>query len=128
MIQVELEVEKLHPNPRNRNVHTEENIVRLANNIKAYELINPITVRPIGRERYEIVVGEGRWKAFKLLKRKTITARLMNAGVNELTIDGIRLSENKIRAFDLIAECQELANLHQQGKSTTVLGKDFGEG
>ena len=38
----------------------------LAASIKAQGLIQPISVRPVGKERYEIIAGERRWRASQL--------------------------------------------------------------
>lgn len=125
--EAELDIHCVYPNPRNKNVHTQESIDQLAANIKAYTLINAISVSIISAGQYELIAGERRWKAYQHLGRKKIPARVHEAGLNDLTVDGMRLSENLIRTFDLVAECQELANLHRQGKSTPVLARDFGE-
>lgn len=122
----ELDIHCIHPNPRNKNVHTEESVNQLAANIKAYVLINPISVSIISAGQYELIAGERRWKAYQNLGRKKIPAQVYDAGLNDLTVDGMRLSENLIRTFNLVAECKELANLHQQGKSAIILARDFG--
>lgn len=38
----------------------------LAASIKAQGLIQPISVRPVGKERYEIIAGERRWRAARI--------------------------------------------------------------
>ncbi len=124
---MELEVDRIHPDPLVKNRHTKEDVEKLANNIKAYRLINPIWVEPISRDQYKLRMGKKRWLAYKYLSRKTIPSYIVDPGTDEVFLCGLRLSENKMRTFDLITECQELANLHRQGKSTTVLGRDFGE-
>ena len=43
-----------------------ERLQELADSIRAQGLIQPIVVRPIGRERYEIIAGERRWRAAQL--------------------------------------------------------------
>ncbi len=40
-----------------------ERLTELANSIKAQGVIQPIVVRAIGRDRYEILAGERRWRA-----------------------------------------------------------------
>ena len=40
-----------------------ERLTELAESIKAQGVIQPIVVRPIGRDRYEIIAGERRWRA-----------------------------------------------------------------
>lgn len=46
----------------------------LANSISAVGLVKPITVRPIAEGEYELIGGERRWRAHKILGRETITA------------------------------------------------------
>ncbi len=43
-----------------------ERLKELADSIRAQGLIQPIIVRPIGRDRYEIIAGERRWRAAQL--------------------------------------------------------------
>lgn len=53
----------------------QEHIAALALSIDDNELSSPILVRPIGDDgEYELVCGENRWEAHKLLGRETITA------------------------------------------------------
>jgi len=60
----ELPIEHLAPNPdQPRRVFAEDAIGELAESIKARGLLQPILVRPRGRDRYEIVAGERRWRA-----------------------------------------------------------------
>jgi ParB family chromosome partitioning protein len=46
----------------------------LADSIKAQGVVQPIVVRPVGGDRYEIVAGERRWRAAKLAGVATIPA------------------------------------------------------
>jgi ParB family chromosome partitioning protein len=41
-------------------------LVELAASIKAQGLMQPVLVRPIGRDRYELIAGERRWRASQL--------------------------------------------------------------
>jgi ParB family chromosome partitioning protein len=43
-----------------------ERLKELADSIRAQGLIQPIVVRPIARDRYEIIAGERRWRAAQL--------------------------------------------------------------
>lgn len=51
-----------------------ENIKDLADSMASVGLLQPITLRAIGKASYEIVAGERRWRAAKLLKWETIPA------------------------------------------------------
>jgi ParB family chromosome partitioning protein len=44
----------------------QEALEELANSIRAQGLMQPIVVRPIGVDRYEIIAGERRWRAVQL--------------------------------------------------------------
>src|SRR5207253_5584879 len=43
-----------------------ESLDELAASIKAQGLIQPISVRPVGKGRYEIIAGERRWRAAQI--------------------------------------------------------------
>lgn len=49
-------------------------LAELANSIAAQGVVQPIVVRPIGDERYEIVAGERRWRAAQRAGLKSIPA------------------------------------------------------
>lgn len=51
-----------------RRVFNEDAIAELANSISMRGLLQPILVRPMGPERYEIVAGERRWRAAQRAK------------------------------------------------------------
>lgn|GEM_PF-2070524 len=67
-------VDKITPSPYNRSCADMESIKELAQTIKENGLINPITIRPMGNDTYEIVAGERRWRAFQFLERAYIPA------------------------------------------------------
>lgn len=64
-----IDVNKAQP----RKTFHNETIASLAESIKANGMLQPITVRKVGR-RYEIVAGERRFRACRLLKLQTIPA------------------------------------------------------
>lgn len=68
-----------------------ENIKDLADSMASVGLLQPITVRPIG-DKYEIVAGERRWRAAKLLKWDSIPAMVRN--VTDEEILEIQIIEN----------------------------------
>ena len=43
-----------------------ESLEELANSIKAQGVVQPIVIRPIGGDRYEIIAGERRWRAAQI--------------------------------------------------------------
>lgn len=52
-------------------MHTEA-LEELANSIKAQGVVQPIVVRPIGENRFEIIAGERRWRASQIAGLHTI--------------------------------------------------------
>ncbi|MDD5017325.1 MAG: nucleoid occlusion protein [Eubacteriales bacterium] len=57
-------VDYIRPNPyQPRRVFSEESLDELAHSIKQYGLLQPITVRKLSRDYYEIIAGERRWRA-----------------------------------------------------------------
>ncbi len=50
----------------------ESSLTDLANSIKSQGIIQPIVVRPIDGERYEIITGERRWRAAKIAGLDTV--------------------------------------------------------
>ena len=52
----------------------QETLQELADSIKEQGLVQPICVRPIGENKYEIIAGERRWRASQLAGLDTITA------------------------------------------------------
>ena len=60
-------VERLQPGKyQPRTQMDEASLDELAASIKAQGLMQPILVRPVGGERYEIIAGERRWRAAQL--------------------------------------------------------------
>lgn len=51
-----------------------EALEALANSIRAQGVIQPIIVRPVGNNTYEIIAGERRWRAAQMAELKTIPA------------------------------------------------------
>lgn len=63
---LEVEIHRLHPNPRQPRVHFEAKALEeLSHSIADSGLLQPILVRPRGAD-YEIVAGERRWRAAQL--------------------------------------------------------------
>jgi len=75
----EILLTQIVPNPRQpRREFDEASVKELAESIRSEGLLQPIVVRKI-KDGYEIIAGERRFRAFKLLGQKTITARLLEA-------------------------------------------------
>lgn len=72
---MEIPIEKIIPNPyQPRKEFFQESLKELSASIESYGIIQPISVRKIGKEKYELVAGERRLKAAKLAKLETVPA------------------------------------------------------
>ena len=77
---VEIFVEKIVPAPhQSRRVFEETSLRELAESIRAEGLLQPIVVREIEDGKFELIAGERRWRAFRLLKLPRIPARIVKA-------------------------------------------------
>ncbi len=66
---------QIQPNPKQpRSVFDEEALGELVHSIREFGLMQPIVVRRIGPEQYQLVMGERRWRASQLAGLETIPA------------------------------------------------------
>ena len=88
-----LPVEAIIPNPNQpRRVFEEDKIEELAQSIAQYGLLQPITVQQIDRNLYELVAGERRLMACRLLKMQEIPAIIVT--MNREDSAAVALIEN----------------------------------
>ena len=86
-------INHIHPNKdQPRKVFDEEKLNELANSIQNYGIISPIVVRRDGPLFYEIVTGERRYRAAKLLNLQTVPVIIKD--FNDKTTKEIALIEN----------------------------------
>ncbi len=98
---ISLSVEDILPNRfQPRITFMENQINELAESIKSYGVIQPIVVRKIGTDKYEIIAGERRYKANLLAGNDTIPAIITELNDNDSA--EIALIEN-IQREDLTA-------------------------
>ena len=71
----EVEISKIEPNPyQPRTEFDQEALEELAASIKLLGLIQPITLRPLGNGRYQIISGERRFRASQLAGLERVPA------------------------------------------------------
>jgi ParB family transcriptional regulator, chromosome partitioning protein len=71
----EIEVDKITPNPKQpRTVFDEEAMEELVHSVKEIGLLQPIVVRKLDGDQYELVMGERRWRATQAAGLATIPA------------------------------------------------------
>jgi ParB family chromosome partitioning protein len=68
-------VDRIEPNPdQPRMVFDEEALHELAASIREHGVLQPILVRPLGDNRYQLIAGERRWRASREAGHATIPA------------------------------------------------------
>jgi ParB family transcriptional regulator, chromosome partitioning protein len=93
----ELPVTQISSNPRQpRRSFDEEAMAELVHSVKEVGLLQPVVVRPVGADTYELIMGERRLRATKAAGHETIPAIVRETGDDELLRDA--LLENLHRA------------------------------
>jgi ParB family chromosome partitioning protein len=106
----ELLLTSIVPNPRQpRRDFDDAQVKELADSIRSEGLMQPIVVRKV-KDGYELIAGERRFRAFKLIGQKTITARILEASDASSAV--LALIENLQRAdLNAIDEALGFASL-----------------
>ncbi|MEM2704786.1 MAG: ParB/RepB/Spo0J family partition protein [Candidatus Bathyarchaeia archaeon] len=103
-------------------------ISELVDSIKTVGVLQPILVRPIGKDRYEVIVGSRRFAAAQKAKLKTIPAIVKEMSDDEAIIES--LVEN-IQRGDLeieeIAEAYNIIRKLDKRYTQEVLAKKIGK-
>ena len=82
-----LDLDSIDTNPNQpRTIFNEESLQELATSIKEYGVIQPITVRKIGPDKYELISGERRLRASKIAGIEKIPAFIRIANDEESLI------------------------------------------
>jgi ParB family chromosome partitioning protein len=93
----EIAVDGIVPNPKQpRSVFDEEALEELKSSIEEVGFLQPIVVRELGPQRYELVMGERRWRAAQALGRELIPAIIRDTRDDAMLRDA--LLENIHRA------------------------------
>lgn len=110
----EVAVEALAPGKHQpRRIFDEEALKSLADSIRAQGIVQPIIVRPVGANRYEIIAGERRWRAAQRIGLKTVPAVIR--AMDERTAMAVAVVENIQRAdLNPLEEAEALHKLIQE--------------
>ncbi len=82
----EIELSQILPNPEQpRTWFDEESLEELASSIRELGIIQPLTLRKIGAEQYQIISGERRFRAAKMAGLSSVPAYIRTANDSELT-------------------------------------------
>src|SRR5271157_3504705 len=107
---MDIQVHLVEPSPyQPRREIASEQLAELAESIRSEGLLQPIVVRRHG-DKFQLIAGERRWRAFQLLKIRTIPARVVDA--SDASSASIGLIENLQReGLNPIEEAQGFASL-----------------
>lgn len=128
-----LPIEFLQPGQyQPRKIMTDEALEELASSIKAQGVIQPIVVRELNKDQYEIIAGERRWRASQIAELDTIPCLVKDipdeAAIAMALIENIQREDLNAmeEAVALQRLMQEFELTHQQtadavGKSRTTI-------
>ena len=129
---IEIELEDIEVNPyQPRTYFDEESLRELASSIKELGVIQPITVRKVG-EIFQLVSGERRFRASRLIGNKSIPAYIRTANDQEMlemalveniqrkNLDPIEVALSHQRLIDEIQLTQEELSVRVGKKRSTV--------
>ena len=92
----EVDIDKIHPNPTQPRMHfNQDELEELSASIEKDGLLQPILVRE-AEDGYEIIAGERRWQACKLVGLKKVPVRIKEA--DDLKVLELALIENLQRS------------------------------
>lgn len=125
----EIALSQIEPNPNQpRREFSEESLRELADSIIEIGIVQPITLRQIDEERYQIIAGERRFRASQLAGKETIPAYIITAN-DESTME-MALVENiqreDLNALEIALAYQKL--IEQNNFSQEQLSKRVGKG
>ena len=126
-------IEKLQPGQyQPRKIMTDEALEELASSIRAQGVIQPVVVRSVGKDKYEIIAGERRWRASQLAKLDELPCLVKDipdeAAIAMALIENIQREDlNAMEEATALQRLMQEFNLtHQQaadavGKSRTTV-------
>ena len=125
----EIEIDKIFANPNQpRRDFNEEALQELADSIKELGVIQPITLRKMDDDTYQIIAGERRFRASQLAGKETIPAYILKAD-DEETME-MALIENiqreDLNPLEISLAYQQL--IEQHNLSQEQLSKRVGKG
>ena len=113
----EIPVDAIRPNPRQpRTVFDEDDLAELVHSIREIGVLQPIVVRPApdakptDEVRYELIMGERRWRASKEAGKDTVPAIIRMTDEDDLLRDALleNLHRSQLNALEEAAAYQQL--------------------
>jgi len=112
---IQLPLEQITPNRfQPRTIFDKEKIEELAQTIHTHGMIQPIVVRKLDRDQYELIAGERRWRAVQHLGWETISAIIRD--MNDAQTASVALIENlqreELTAIEEAKAYKQLIDIH----------------
>ena len=130
---IEIDLNLIDVNPYQPRTYFDEEALReLASSIKELGVIQPITVRKLAEDKFQLVSGERRFRASKLIGNKTVPAYIRLANDQEMlemalveniqrkNLDPIEVALSYQRLIDEIKLTQEEMSIRVGKKRSTV--------
>ena len=124
----EIEISQIEPNPNQpRREFDQEALGELANSIRELGIIQPITLRKVDGQKYQIIAGERRWRASQLAGLTKIPAYIVSVedqGVMEMALVE-NIQREDLNAIEIALAYQHLAEATgmTQAKISERVGK-----
>ncbi len=123
-----LPIEFIGRNPNNpRRQFDPDDLADLANSIRRHGIVQPVVVRAVGAEHYELIAGERRWRAAQLAGMADVPVLIRN--VDDRTALELAIVENVQRAdLNALEEAQGYEQLiAEHGYTQNDLGDIIGK-
>ena len=130
---VAIPIKQITTNPyQPRSNFSDENITELANSIKNLGIVQPITVRKIGDNKFQLIAGERRLRASKKIGLKAIPSFIKNSNDEEMLeialveniqrkdLDPIEIALSLKRLIDEVSLTQEQLSKKLGKKRSTI--------
>lgn len=106
----EIPLEQIEPNPKQpRQAFDEEALAELVHSIREFGLLQPVVVRQVAPERFQLIMGERRWRASQQAETVTIPAIIRDNTDDTLLRDALLENIHRVQLNPL-----EEASAYQQ--------------
>ncbi|MBO0871164.1 MAG: ParB/RepB/Spo0J family partition protein, partial [Micromonosporaceae bacterium] len=123
----EIPVDAIVANPKQpRQVFDEEALAELKTSIQEVGFLQPIVVREAGPQKYELVMGERRWRAAQSLRRDTIPAIIRETRDDALLRDALLENIHRVNLNPLEEAAAYQQLLDEFGATHEELGRRIG--
>ena len=122
----EIDIRLLHPNPwQPRQDFTEENLAELAASIKNQGIIQPLLVRKMPDESYQIIAGERRYRAAKLVGMPRVPVFIRSMSDEDVMVCALienlqRENLNPLEEAQAIKTLRDTLNLTQEAVAEKI--------